>query len=184
MFKAVKKLKKFWPRKKKKKKPYGYCHHQPDTLHNIITSSSSSSYHSSSSYSSYYIPPPPPPQPSAPPLPPWLETSPLLQAHPDLSYYPTHFQEQTPSNSVIDTATTAAVAGSSSSSSSTSYQQYMDPLPAAYGIPVVQQREESVSGFYTLFVKFGANLFGCFLPCFHIQEVPPRYNKPLELACE
>ncbi|CAN1243452.1 hypothetical protein LINPERPRIM_LOCUS5690 [Linum perenne] len=169
MFKAMKKLKKFWARKKKKKKPYGYF--------------TSSSYHSSSSYSSYYIPPPTPPQPSAPPLPPWLETSPLLQAHPDLSYYPTHAQEQTPTNLVIDNATTAA-AGSSSSSSSTSYQQYMDPLPAAYGIPVVQQREESAADFYTLFVKFGANLFGCFLPCFRIQEVPPRYNKPLELACE
>lgn len=147
--KAVKKLK-FWSRKKKKKK-----NHQP------------------------YYPPPPPPcyhccgcssstEPSAPPLPPWLEAEqnygtfllqPTLEPAPELTYpSPVHAPSR---ESVVEPNPVER---------SSSYQQYMVPEPV-YGIPITQTatRERSGELFGCVF-SFGAHLFRCLFPCFHIRE--------------
>uniref|UniRef100_A0A5B7BTH8 Uncharacterized protein n=1 Tax=Davidia involucrata TaxID=16924 RepID=A0A5B7BTH8_DAVIN len=157
MIKAVKKLK-FWSRKKKKK-------------NHLIE---------------HFPPPPPPPppryfhfhcscpqfQPSAPPLPSWLE------------YEQTHDS--------IFAAEVSPVSGTASSSEaqfppqeivpelsslydptlpvSTSYQQYMVPDPV-YGMPVVSavKRERAV-GFFGCIVNIGAHLIRCFCPCFRVRD--------------
>ncbi|XVF23147.1 hypothetical protein REPUB_Repub13aG0012600 [Reevesia pubescens] len=126
MFKAVKKLK-FWSRKKKKRKslgpepcdPASHCH----------------CYYSCSSV-----------QPSAPPLPSWLQAeltqdaipTPNQAEHfPEFSY-PTDYQVQYPTQDIVSSPMLPAPVPAPS------YQQYMVPNPV-YGLPVVQtaRRERS-----------------------------------------
>ncbi|ONI36435.1 hypothetical protein PRUPE_1G585100 [Prunus persica] len=185
MIKAVKKLK-FWSRKKRKKKT---LHHQP-----------------------YYPPPPPtrpaplPPgprhhccscssstystQPSAPPLPPWLDAeytheallAPQVQPAPEFGYQADPRQQE-------PTMKTNADSGTTSTSSplylypTSSYQQYMVPDPV-YGVPIAQTqtqtqtqtprattRERSAAGgVFGCVVDFGIRFFRCFCPCFHIEK--------------
>ncbi|CAI0542208.1 unnamed protein product [Linum tenue] len=169
MIKAVKKLKKFWPRKKRKKKASVY-QHDPSYYH------LNSTCHCCYSYS--IPPPPPPPQPSAPPLPAWLETSPLMQQQNVSQFsYQTHTSRFTSEEITVEAIQSCPTENTLPSSS---YQQYMDPQPV-YGVPanvaLAQQtsstklERKSAGGFFTSVAKFGANLFGCFLPCFRIQEV-------------
>ena len=153
MMKAVKKLK-FWSRKKRKKKTQ-----EP------------------------YYPPPPPPchcyhscystQPSAPPLPPWLEPE---QTHlvPDISY-PSQTQLPPQPREIIDVLETSpmypTLPAPTASISSSSYQQYMVPNPV-YGMPVVETaRRERRAGFFGCVVNFGVHLIRCFCPCFSIREL-------------
>lgn len=154
MIKAAKKLKKFWPRKKKRKKTLQYhetyYHHPP------------SSCHCCCSY------PTAPTQPSAPPLPPWLEpeltyeavSAPGLQSLPELAH---PSQIQVPSQEIVMETTPIYP-------TLPSYQQYLVPNPV-YGVPVEQKpRREKSTGFFGCFVDFCANLISCFCPCFRIQE--------------
>ncbi|KAK9928851.1 hypothetical protein M0R45_025970 [Rubus argutus] len=168
MIKAVKKLK-LWSRKKRKRRP-----HPPPPP---------------------YDPPPPPParhqchcccsytasssttQPSAPPLPPWMdyteptheiETLPVPELRhpaPELAYHPLPVPVQQESTSALNLNT----------SQTSSYQQYMVPIPdPVHGVPVAQAptaaRERS-AGFFGCVVDFGTHLFHCLFPCFHIREV-------------
>ncbi|XP_008218648.2 PREDICTED: uncharacterized protein LOC103318957 [Prunus mume] len=173
MIKAVKKLK-FWSRKKRKKKTH---HHQP-----------------------YYPPPPPtrpaplPPgprhhccscssstystQPSAPPLPPWLDAeythealfAPLVQPAPEFGYQADPRQQEPTMKTNAGSGTTSIYPTSSS------YQQYMVPDPV-YGVPVAQTtratttERSAAAGVFGCVVDFGIRFFRCFCPCFHIREV-------------
>ncbi|KAL3598007.1 hypothetical protein D5086_005925 [Populus alba] len=154
MIKAAKKLKKFWPRKKKRKKTLqyheSYYHHPP------------SSCHCCCSY------PTAPTQPSAPPLPPWLEpeltyeavSAPGLQSLPELAH---PSQIQVPSQEIVMETTPIYP-------TLPSYQQYLVPNPV-YGVPVEQKpRREKSTGFFGCVVNFCANLISCLCPCFRIQE--------------
>lgn len=154
MIKAAKKLKKFWPRKKKRKKTLQY--HEPYYHH------PPSSCHCCCSY------PTAPTQPSAPPLPPWLEpeltyeavSAPGLQSLPELAH---PSQIQVPSQEIVMETTPIYP-------TLPSYQQYLVPNPV-YGVPVEQKpRREKSTGFFGCFVNFCANLISCFCPCFRIQE--------------
>ncbi|EEF34540.1 uncharacterized protein LOC8262569 [Ricinus communis] len=161
MIKAAKKLRKLWPRKKKRKKTYQepYYFLPPPSCHCCC------------SYST-------PVQPSAPPLPPWLESaqtheaisSTEVQQLPEEGY---QSQFQFPSQEiVVETDTNAIYPTLPNTDTPLTYQQYAVPNPV-YGVPVVEQtpRRERSAGFFGCFVKFGANLIRCFCPCFHIREV-------------
>ncbi|XP_050378409.1 vegetative cell wall protein gp1 [Argentina anserina] len=153
MIKAVKKLKS-WSRKKRSRKIHRHPPPPP------------------------YDPPPPPlrcqchccsssstAQPSAPPLPPWMdyteqtheiEPLPAPELHcpaPEVAYHPLPVPSKQPS-----------------AAPTSSYQQYMIPVPdPVYGIPVAQaptvERERS-AGFFGYVVDYLFNLF----PCFRIRE--------------
>lgn len=157
MFKAVKKLK-FWSRKKRKRKSLApqpshcYCH----------CSHSTSSYQCSYPYS--------PLQPSAPPLPPWLQaeltqdefpTSEQVEAVPFPEFsHPTDQVQDIESDPMIPAAAVP------------SYQQYMVSNPA-YGLPVVQQtgiRERS-GGYFGCIIDISLHLIRCLCPCVHIREI-------------
>ncbi|OWM79303.1 uncharacterized protein LOC116193954 [Punica granatum] len=155
---AVKRLKKLWPPKKKRKRlssDWYDEHHRhcldltpppPPLLHYRRFSCSSSS---------------PSTQPSAPPLPSWLEPDDTGYAVPELT-----FQDESGS-------------GVAESNVVVSYHQYMAPEPA-YGVPLLpaaDRRERlgsgsgSGGGFFGCLAKFGINVIRCFCPCFHIREV-------------
>ncbi|KAK2661584.1 hypothetical protein Ddye_000158 [Dipteronia dyeriana] len=176
MIKAMKKLK-FWSRKKRKKysiDPYFDYHYQlPSTYHHHH------SYSCSSSSSSV--------QPSAPPLPPWLE--------PELTYNddepPSWVQSVVPEEELVYTSQTTHTMFTCQendvqetspmlpveSTPSSYYQRYnMDPNPV-YGLPILQTNisstnieSKSSGGAFVCFVKFGLNLVGCFCPCLSIRE--------------
>jgi hypothetical protein len=160
MMKAVKKLK-FWSRKKRKKKTQDPYYLPPPPCH---------CYHSC--YST---------QPSAPPLPPWLDLeqthdqaipAPVVQPVPDLSY---PNQARVPNIQEIVTETSPIMYPTlpDAAVSTPSYQQYMAPNPV-YGIPVVggeTARRERRAGFFGCVVNFGIHLFRCFCPCLSIREV-------------
>ncbi|KAG6601672.1 hypothetical protein SDJN03_06905, partial [Cucurbita argyrosperma subsp. sororia] len=138
MLKAAKKKLKFWSRSKKRKKI-------PDP--------------------NDFTPPPPPPchcctchcssaiQPSAPPLPPWLD---------DRIFPPPEHPEE----AEIAAPLVAAPL----------YQQYMDPDPV-YGVPIIVQtdsrrdgsrsRRFAVSGCVG---DLGIRIIGCFCPCFRTPK--------------
>ncbi|XP_039017385.1 uncharacterized protein LOC120148291 [Hibiscus syriacus] len=173
MFKAVKKLK-FWSKKRKSIAPRPSSSFSPSYCHICY---SSASVHSSHYYQSSYLSSSM--QPSAPPLPPWLQAEltqdefptpeqaepfPEFSSPTDQVQHPTQDTE----SSLIFTAATP------------SYQQYMDPNPV-YGLPLVQQtgRRERSGGFFGCVIDFSLHLFRCFCPCFHIREVHERImNKP------
>ncbi|KAJ8767978.1 hypothetical protein K2173_020918 [Erythroxylum novogranatense] len=175
MFKAAKKLKRFWPRKKLRKKTR-YPHHDHDAMFR---------YHR--------LPPPPPPppppptttttfhrhysdhcfysttsapHPSAPPLPPWLEQ--------DQSDDPTwdgngvddgqHYVPESAGYSPDETGD-EIVSETNPLYGTTSYQQYLPPTPA-YGVPVAVGRKSSSSGGKGIFYY----LISCFCPCFSIDS--------------
>ncbi|GMI92010.1 hypothetical protein like AT4G24265 [Hibiscus trionum] len=171
LLKAVKKLK-FWSKKKKKRKslaPHPSSSFTPPHPHSCYsTSSVHSSHYYQCSYLSSSV------QPSAPPLPPWLQdespTPEQGEPFPDFSY-PTD-QVQHPTQDIESGPVFTAAAAS--------YQQYMDPNPV-YGLPLVQQtgRRERSAGFFGCVIDFSLRLFRCFCPCFHIREVHDRIiNKP------
>ncbi|KAF7842825.1 auxin response factor 1-like [Senna tora] len=171
VIKAMKKLK-LWSRKKRKKK----THHEP-----------------------YYPPPPPPPlpchhyccsrtEPSAPPLPAWLEpgrnygtflapnSTTSVEPMPELvTLYESQEAQVPPPHQEIIVEPNKQVYHQTSSSSSSSYQQYMVSSiiseEAVYGIPIAQtsQRKRSRGVFGCVF-SFGAYVFRCLFPCFHIRE--------------
>lgn len=158
MIKAVKKLKKLWPKKKRRKK----THQEP-----------------------HYLPPPPcpcccsyssPVQPSAPPLPPWLVpdqtnetvTAPGVQQYfPEVSYQSRiQFQSQE-----IIVETNPICPTLPIETTPLTYQQYTVPNPV-YGVPVVETpRRESSGGFFGCIISYGVDLIRCFCPCFRIREV-------------
>lgn len=172
MLKAVKKLK-FWSRKKRKKKTQEqepYYPYPPRPCHCCQYSSCYSST-----------------QPSAPPLPPWLEPEheqttqhhhAIPAAAAPLVHQPSQFQFQLPPQEeiVLETTTTplyhpTVPVPAATESNYSSYQQYMVPNPV-YGMPVVQTpRRERRAGFFGCLVSFGIQLIRCFCPCFHIREV-------------
>ncbi|KAK6263542.1 hypothetical protein SCA6_018976 [Theobroma cacao] len=157
MSKALKKLK-FWSRKKRKRKSLGLEPSYPDSSHCHCCYSCAST------------------QPSAPPLPSWLQAEPTQDAihtadHaepfpvPELSY-PTLFQYPTQEDTVSETESHR-----SPICPAPSYQQYLVPNPV-YGLPVVQQagRRERSAGFLGCVIDFGVDLIRCFCPCFRIRE--------------
>lgn len=158
MIKAMKKLK-LWSRKKRKKKT-----HQLPPPH----------------YPPPNYPPPPPPlpsyhhcfctcspstEPSAPPLPAWLEPqqnygtflAPNVEPIPEVTYQ-TQAHQVPPHEITMEPK---------------SYQQYAVSEPV-YGIPINQteaKRSERSRGLFGCVFSFGAHLFRCLFPCFHIREV-------------
>ncbi|KAJ0009970.1 hypothetical protein Pint_33091 [Pistacia integerrima] len=153
--KVMKKLK-FWSRKKRKKEhSYDYDQHQPyycPHYHQYYCSCTSST-----------------PQPSAPPLPPWLESD-ETECYESYDYVPSQTQLEYSEEDVEETSPICPELKNSESSES--YQQYLAPNPA-YGLPVTAEsgRRERRSGFFGCAAGFGFDLFRCFFPCFHIREV-------------
>ncbi|CAK9140433.1 unnamed protein product [Ilex paraguariensis] len=152
MMKTMKKLK-FWSRKKKKKKTHLITDYPPPPCHCHCLCH--------------------PIQPSAPPLPSWLD------------YELTHDTIFTP-----EAGSVSSLAGLSQvdfapqdivhevnpvnptlSYCNTSYQQYMVPNPV-YGVPVVSEvRRERSGGIFGCVFDIGVHLIRCFCPCFRIREV-------------
>lgn len=174
IIKAVKKLK-FWSRKKKTKKKPFLTEQQPSS-----SSYSESSCHYYHHHHCHYYPV----EPSAPPLPSWLDY--------------TRTQETTISGtdhfaSTTTTAAHSAMAGSSRvpfttedesvpglvpssqeeeiNGKNSSYQQYMveNPVYVVPALPPQVTSERNVGAFGCVF-SIGAHLLRCFFPCFHIRE--------------
>ncbi|KAK4258679.1 hypothetical protein QN277_005102 [Acacia crassicarpa] len=162
MMKAMKKLK-FWSRKKNKRKNYlPYCPPPPTPY-----------------------PPPPPPcrhycacsspaEPSAPPLPPWLEVErnhgtflqPSFYPAPEVVTFPS--QAQVHAQEIVEEPNKPVFQNMQRSSS---YQQYMFP-EHVYGITISQAaKKERSGGLFGCVFSFGTHLFRCLFPCFHIREV-------------
>ncbi|TYI26507.1 hypothetical protein E1A91_A05G116600v1 [Gossypium mustelinum] len=165
MFKAVKKLK-FWSRKKRKRKSLA-----PQPSHCICHCSHSTSSHY---YQCNY--PYSPLQPSAPPLPPWLQAELTQDEFPTLEQaeaepfpefsHPTDLVQDIESAPMIPAAAVP------------SYQQYMVSNPV-YGPPVVQQtgRRERSGGYFGCIIDISLRLIRCFCPCVHVREVSQRIMK-------
>ncbi|XP_022714469.1 uncharacterized protein LOC111274079 [Durio zibethinus] len=159
MLKAVKKLK-FWSSKKRKRKSLGFDPSSPPSRCHCCYSCSST-------------------QPSAPPLPSWLEaemtqdaipTPDQAELFPEFSY-PTD-QVQYPTQDIVSSPVFSAPfpAPAPAPAAAPSYQQYLVPNPV-YGLPVVQTaRRERSAGFFSCVINFGVNLIRCFCPCFRIRE--------------
>ncbi|GAB4848560.1 hypothetical protein Ancab_003266 [Ancistrocladus abbreviatus] len=166
--KAMKKRLKFWSRKKKKKKI-----NDDDKL-------------------TPFLPPPPPPchchlchphsfiQPSAPPLPSWLEVD-LPPENVSASGFNSISGASGQADPVI--ASEEIVAETCSQpcptlSPSFSYQQYMVVNPVVYGVPCVPPpppplpppRRQRAAGFFGCVVTVGMQMIRCFFPCFRIRE--------------
>lgn len=160
LIKAMKKLK-FWSTKNKNKK---YKNHYYKAH-----------YHFQPPYHPPAPPPPPPPlplagapcpchfcqqpvEPSAPPLPPWLESQ-LSTTHEDIS-------GPNRANPFSDP----------SSGSGSSYQQYLVENPV-YEEPLLvpmtkKGATRSSRGLFGCGVNVGSFLIRCFCPCFHISDAP------------
>ncbi|KAK2987007.1 hypothetical protein RJ640_024905 [Escallonia rubra] len=158
VMKTMKKLK-FWSRKKKKKKINVTDHHLPSTSHHC----SQCQHHSV--------------QPSAPPLPSWLDYE---QTHDTIfraevcasvfSGFASSSQAQfsyAPEDAVPELS---PVHSTLPVSTGCSYQQYMVPNPV-YGMPVLPPatRERS-AGIFGRAVKFCVHLIRCFCSCFRIEK--------------
>ncbi|KAK3018479.1 hypothetical protein RJ639_003564 [Escallonia herrerae] len=168
VLKTMKKLK-FWSRKKKKKKINVIDHHLPSTCHPC------------SQYQRHSV------QPSAPPLPSWLD---YAQTHDSIfraevcasvfsgfasssqaqfSYAPEDQAQfaYAPEDTVPELS---PVHSTLPVSTGCSYQQYMVPNPV-YGMPVLPPatRERS-AGIFGRAVKFCVHLIRCFCPCFRIEK--------------
>ncbi|KAJ0800722.1 hypothetical protein HanPI659440_Chr03g0106851 [Helianthus annuus] len=149
--KVMKHLKslKFWSKKKKKKRITTIHHHSPPPC------CCSPAF-----------------QPSAPPLPSWLDyeqqtyTQHLLTADVKFSVLPKEhdISNVNPSSSSGDVETGC------------SYQQYMVKNPV-YGVPVLQSTEtERSAGALGCVFNIGAHLFRCFFPCFRIRDVQHNFH--------
>ncbi|KAF5731796.1 hypothetical protein HS088_TW18G00481 [Tripterygium wilfordii] len=153
----MKKLK-FWSKKKRKKRrktqdePYYY---PPSTsFHHCCCPHSSSST-----------------QPSAPPLPSWLEPLAPPPLFPEVAY---SGQARLSSQEIAsETNYHRESATDADAANLQSYQQYLVPNPV-YGVPAVvhRPRRERSAGFFGCIVEFGVNVVRCFCPCFRLQEVP------------
>ncbi|MFS7919270.1 hypothetical protein Hanom_Chr03g00210771 [Helianthus anomalus] len=149
--KVMKHLKslKFWSKKKKKKRITTIHHHSPPPC------CCSPAF-----------------QPSAPPLPSWLDyeqqtyTQHLLTADVKFSALPKEHD--------ISNANPSSSSGDVESGGS--YQQYMVENPV-YGAPVLQSTEtERSAGAVGCVFNIGAHLFRCFFPCFRIRDVRHNFN--------
>ncbi|XP_015082016.2 uncharacterized protein LOC107025782 [Solanum pennellii] len=162
--KAMKKLK-FWSKKKKKKR-VPLLDRPPSPPPPLLPCY----YHCPYNY---------PVQPSAPPLPPWFE---YVQPYDD-SIFTT--EQGSGSGSTADSS--RQTHGSTNSqhidnvgeinqpkptpSDNTLPQQYM-VQNQVYGVPVIAEaRTERGAGAFGCVINFGAHLFRCFFPCFHIREL-------------
>ncbi|PWA68077.1 hypothetical protein CTI12_AA312410 [Artemisia annua] len=174
VIKTIKNLK-FWSKKKKKKKI-----NNNNVNHNSQTQCSC--HHNHDGYQSF--------QPSAPPLPLWLDyeeqtyTQHLLASDLNLnisprlpiSYQAQNLQEDDDtSNAAVDTdvvVNTALASGSGDVDQiGCSYQQYMVEKPV-YEVPVLRSREvERSAGYVGCVFNVGAHLFRCFFPCFRIRDI-------------
>ncbi|KAI3701995.1 hypothetical protein L6452_27559 [Arctium lappa] len=143
-------------------------------------------------------PPPPPPscccrhhhdgshtlQPSAPPLPAWLEyeeqtyNQHLLASDVKFSGLPISYQarldpEEDERRSTVPPEPSVMIATSGDVETNCSYQQYMVQNPV-YTVTVLQStttdRSRSAAAVGCVF-NIGSHLFRCFFPCFRIREV-------------
>uniref|UniRef100_A0A7C8Z0W0 Uncharacterized protein n=1 Tax=Opuntia streptacantha TaxID=393608 RepID=A0A7C8Z0W0_OPUST len=175
LMKAMKKLK-FWSKKNKRKTKRSNYYHDPNL------------YYQPSHYPLPLPPPQPPPaggasschfcrpvEPSAPPLPPWLEEG--VSGCNWVDPYPAPSQlvrDQCISVSQEIVIKTTSELQPCPDSNSSSYQQYMSPNPV-YELAVAPSREKSASGgLFGCGVRVGACLIRCFFPCFHISEARSR----------
>lgn len=172
MIKAMKKLK-FWSRKKKvktkKKQPF-FTEQQ----------SSESSCHYYHHHRCHYYPV----EPSAPPLPSWLDYNPTQET---TIKGTDHFASTTTTTTTSPMASLSrapfiteeeSVPGLVSSSQeeeingkNTSYQQYVVENPI-YGVPALPTQVISGrdTGAFGCVFSFGTHLLRCFFPCFRIKE--------------
>ncbi|KAM3290962.1 hypothetical protein P3S67_019251 [Capsicum chacoense] len=151
--KAMKKLK-FWSKKKKKKRA-PLLEQPPSPPLPVLPCY----YHCPYDY---------PVEPSAPPLPPWFEYEQQQQPHDSSSTsanlsqthgstFSQHSQINKPQQTPMDDNNLS--------------QQYMVPNQA-YGVPVMAEaRVERAGGAFGCVINFGAHLFRCFFPCFHVREL-------------
>ncbi|XP_049402385.1 uncharacterized protein LOC125866126 [Solanum stenotomum] len=156
--KAMKKLK-FWSKKKKKKR-VPLLERPPSPPPPILPCY----YHCPYNY---------PVQPSAPPLPPWFE---YVQPYDDSIYTTEQVSGSTSDNSNQPNGSTISQhidnvgeinQPKPTLSDHSLPQQYM-VQNQVYGIPV---RTERAGGAFGCVINFGAHLFRCFFPCFHIREL-------------
>ncbi|KAK4378730.1 hypothetical protein RND71_000592 [Anisodus tanguticus] len=161
--KAMKKLK-FWSKKKKKRAPL--LEQPPSPPPPLLPC--------------YYHCPYYPYQPSAPPLPPWFEYEQQQQPHDD-SIFTTEQGSGSTSVNLNQTQDTNSqhnnnVSHELNQPKPTSLdnnlpQQNMVPNQV-YGVPVIAEaRTERAGGAFGCVINFGAHLFRCFFPCFHIREL-------------
>ncbi|XP_055816411.1 uncharacterized protein LOC129885945 [Solanum dulcamara] len=157
--KAMKKLK-FWSKKKKKKR--APLLEQPRSPPPPFLPYY---YHCPYNY---------PIQPSAPPLPPWFEYE-QQQPHDD-SIFTTEqgsgSNQPHGSNNAQHNDNVGEINQPKSTTSDKNLpQQYMVPNQV-YGVPIISEaRTERAAGAFGCVINFGAHLFRCFFPCFHIREL-------------
>ncbi|XP_050210704.1 uncharacterized protein LOC126661000 [Mercurialis annua] len=159
MIKAMKKFKKLWPKKKKRKRTHqeSYYYLPPVPLPPPPP----------------LRPPPPPPvhccysysiplQPSAPPLPPWLE---CVQSQRQFQCEEIVLEAAAADSEIFHKVRSCVEA--TAVDDTLSYQQYTVPNPV-YGVPVIEQTliKERSSEFFGCFLGLGANFIRCFCPCF------------------
>ncbi|XP_060167555.1 uncharacterized protein LOC132598602 [Lycium barbarum] len=163
--KAMKKLK-FWSKKKKKKRA-PLLEQPPSPPPPLLPC--------------YYHCPYYPIQPSAPPLPPWFEYEQQKQqaAHDD-SVFTT---EQGSSSTSVNLSQTLGTDSQHSNNVGEINQPKQTPLDntlpqqnmvpnQVYGAPVIgEARTERAGGAFGCVINYGAHLFRCFFPCFHIREL-------------
>ena len=143
---------------------------------------------------SYYslpppYPPPPPPQPpchyyypcsastepSAPPLPSWLEAEQNYGTFVEASTHSipevAYTSQAQHSTQEITTDNSSLISNLPASIGNSSYQQYMVREPV-YGVPLIQTaRTERSNWIFGCLFNFGVHVFRCLFPCFHIREV-------------
>ncbi|KAL8264931.1 hypothetical protein R6Q59_023061 [Mikania micrantha] len=154
---------KFWSKKKKKKRINNIHHHPPPPC---------CCNHHGGSHSF---------QPSAPPLPSWLDyddqiySQHLLASEVNFSEssgLPVSYQAQFDEQEHDINPSSSSVSGDVETGGS--YQQYMVENPV-YGVPVLPARKtvRSAGAFGCVF-NVGAHLFRCFFPCYQIKDA--QYN--------
>ncbi|XP_059313491.1 uncharacterized protein LOC132064511 [Lycium ferocissimum] len=162
--KAMKKLK-FWSKKKKKKR--APLLEQPPSPPPLLLPC----YYHCPYYSI---------QPSAPPLPPWFDYEQQQQQPHDDSIFTTEQGSSSTSVSLNQTHGTNSQHTDNISEinqpkqtpfDNTLPQQNMVPNQV-YGVPITAEaRTERAGGAFGCVINYGAHLFRCFFPCFHIREL-------------
>ncbi|XP_077236770.1 homeobox protein [Tasmannia lanceolata] len=157
MIRALKKLK-VWSRKKKKRKINTL---QPPTTSHCC---------SCSKYT----------QPSAPPLPSWLDfeqpqetfsrSDPTCEAFSVPPFDPSKVRTQVSSSEIISEIT-PLYTPVATLPVSISYQQYLAPAPV-YGVPIMPViRQERAAGLFGCVASVGTTLMRCFCPCFRLRSL-------------
>ncbi|GAA0147319.1 hypothetical protein LIER_07049 [Lithospermum erythrorhizon] len=154
IMKAVKKLK-FWSRKKNKR--------QIHSLKAVEAEPSRPALH----YHYHYRPV----QPSAPPLPSWMdyEDQPEMEIAPEIGVV-SGLASLIDSRCELLNSVPEANQSHSAVMECNSYQQYMVPNPVYVPIVPEVQRERAGRAFACA-INIGAYLIRCFFPCFHVREV-------------